>query len=647
MIRRLTLCVVSLCVVLSTSSILQAQTKERNITNDPFRTSNSERRKAKPKVAATASADAAFEQAQRSTAISIIKDLVESAERFRDPAVKVRTQARAADALWNADPVSARSLFVRAWSSADKLDGEFERTAQEARASALANRGGGSVMVPNAASLRSEVLALAARRDTSLGNFFVTKMEESEKRDTDQDLPITYSFDPTQPAAAIAKRLDIAQQFLNAGDVNRAKEFAGPALGYVTSPGMIFLNTLRLRDRQAADSLYARMLQQTNQDPRADATSVSLLSSYAFTPGLLVTVTRSGRISNQFGDASQQADISPSLRSAFFQTAGPVLLRPALPSGQDVNSAGRAGTYFTIARLLPLFEQYAPTYVPGLRTQLAALALDVPETFTSGQESMLRLGLSAEGNAPESVSQILEQLTTSSSSEQRNLIYVKGIRAGMASGDLRMREWANRIEDKALKDRAVAFVDFVLLRAALSKKDVEGVSRIILDRHLPPLQQVWAQLELSRLLRRSEPERASQLLEDADVEAHKIPVGQPERVYALAGLAAAFFSSDRFRSWAIAAEVVKAGNGIPSFSGEEAKLTARLRIKNVMCMVDYDEASFNVANLFSLLATDNAEVALSTSSSLASDSLRAAAHLSIARTILDGKKAPPTSAMLK
>ena len=135
-----------------------------------------------------------------------------------------------------------------------------------------------------------------------------------------------------------------------------------------------------------------------------------------------------------------------------------------------------------------------------------------------------------------------------------------------------------------------------------------------------------AQLELSRLLRRSEPERASQLLEDADVEAHKIPVGQPERVYALAGLAAAFFSSDRFRSWAIAAEVVKAGNGIPSFSGEEAKLTARLRIKNVMCMVDYDEASFNVANLFSLLATDNAEVALSTSSSLASDSLRAAAQ---------------------
>lgn len=646
MIRRPTLCVASLCVVLSTSSILQAQTT-RNITNVPNRTSSAERRKTKPKVASPVSEQAAFEQARRSTAISIITALVESSERFRDPAVRVRTQARAADALWNADPVSARMLFIRAWTNADTLDVEFERVAQEARTNALSNRGGGSVMIPNAASLRSEVLALAARRDTALGNFFVTKMEESEKRETDQNLFASYSFDPTQPAAAIAKRLDIAQQFLNAGELSRAKEFADPALGYVTSPGMIFLSTLRPKDRDGADSLYARLLNQTTQDPRADATSISLLSSYAFTPGLLVTVTRSGRLSNQFGDSSQRADLSPTLRSAFFQTAGTVLLRPAPPPGQDSSSAGRAGTYFTIARLLPLFEQYAPAYVPSLQTQMAALALDVPEIFTTGQESMLRLGLSSEGSGPESVSQILEQLTAATSSDQRNVIYVKAIRAGMASADLRMKEWANSIEDKSLKERALAFVDFVLLRAALIKKDVEGASRIILDRHLPPLQQVWAQLELSRLLRRSEPERAGQLLEDADVEAHKIPMGQPERAYALTSLATTFFTIDRFRSWNIAAEVVKAGNAIPSFSGEEPKLTARLRIKNVMCMVDYDESSANIANLFSLLATDDAEEALSTSSSLTSDSLRAAAHLSIARTILDRKKALPTSAMLK
>jgi hypothetical protein len=296
---------------------------------------------------------------------------------------------------------------------------------------------------------------------------------------------------------------------------------------------------------------------------------------------------------------------------------------------------------------LPLFEQYAPAFVPALRTQLSALALDVPEIFTNGQEGMLTLGLTTGAPGGESLAQILQQLTATSSSDQRNLIYVKAIRAGMASADVRMREWASSIEDQALKDRALAFVDFVLLRAALNKKDVESASRIILERHLPPLQQVWAQLEFSRVLRRSQSERASQLLEDADVEAHKIPVGQPERAYALAGLATAFFTIDRFRSWSIAAEVVKAGNAIPSFSGEEAKLTARLRIKNVICMVDYDEPSFNVANLFSLLATDDAEVALSTTNSLTSDALRAAAQLSIARSILDRQKAPPTSAMLK
>lgn len=640
MIRRPTLYVVSLCVLLSTSLILQAQTSK----------SVEQRRRAKPRVTSPAAEDAALEQARRATAVLIITALVESSERFQDPAVRVRTQARAADALWNVDPVAARALFMRAWNTADKLDVEFERVAQEARASALAGRGGGSVMVPNAASLRSEVLALAARRDASLGNLFVSKMEESDKEGAVADAKTVtgYSFDPTQPAVAIAKRLEIAQQFLNAGEVKRAREFAGPALGYVTSPGMIFLYTLRTKDKDAADSLYARLLSQATQDPRSDATTVSLMSSYALTPGLLVTVTRSGRIANQFGDASQRADISPSLRAAFFQMAATVLLRPAPAPGQDFSSAGRAGTYFTIARLLPLFEQYAPAFVPALKTQLSALALDVPESFTSGQESMLRLGLIPGATSGESVAQILQQLTPASSSDERNLIYVKAIRAGMPSADVRMREWANSIEDQALKDRAVAFVDFVLLRAALNKKDVESASRIILERHLPPLQQVWAQLELSRLLRRSEPERASQLLEDADVEAHKIPVGQPERAYALSGLATAFFTIDRFRSWSVAAEVVKAGNAIPSFSGEEAKLTARLRLKNVMCMVDYDEPSFNVANLFSLLATDDAEVALSTATNLTSEALRAAAHLSIARSILDRQKAPPpTAAMLK
>lgn len=638
MIRRPTLCVVSLCVLLSTFSVLHAQTKKSN---------EQVRRRPTSKVPSQTSDDGALEQARRSRAVSIITSLVESSERFHDPTVRVRTQARAADALWSVDQVAARALFMRAWNSADKLDLEFEQVAQDARASALASRSGGSVMVPNAASLRSEVLALAARRDTSLGNWFVSKMEENDKEGAPLNTVTGYSFDPTQPAVAIVKRLEIAQQFLNAGEVKRAREFAGPALGYVTSPGMIFLCTLRTKDKEGADSFFGRLLNQASQDPRSDATTVSLMSSYALTPGLLVTLTRSGRIANQFGDTSQRADIPPSLRSAFFQMAGTVLLRPSPPPRQDFSSAGRAGTYFTIARLLPLFEQYAPAFVPALKTQLSALALDVPESLTSGQESMLRLGFTTNANSSESVDQILEQLTEKSSSEERNVVYVKAIRAGMGSADARMREWANSIEDKALKDRARAFVDFVLIRAALNKKDVESASRIILERHLPPLQQVWAQLELAHSLRRSEPERASQLLEDADEEAHKIPQGQPERAYALSGLATAFFTIDRFRSWTIASEVVKAGNAIPSFSGEETKLTARLRIKNVMCMVDHDEPSFNVANLFSLLATDDTETALSTANMLTSEALRAAAHLSIARAILERQKATPTSAMLK
>jgi hypothetical protein len=631
--------IVSICVFLSASCPLQAQQTTK---------SETVRRRPTTKLTSRIFEGAALERARRSRAISIIISLVDTSERFRDPAVRVRTQARAAAALWSADQDSARAMFMRAWTNADKLDVEFERVALEARSNAL-SRGGGSVMVPTASSLRSEVMSLAALQDISLGNFFVTQMEENEKEGFSSVLKKSsgYTFDPTQPTVSIAKRLEIAQQFLIAGEVSRAREFARPALEYVTSPGMIFLCTLRSKDKDGADALYARLLTQSAQDSRADATTVSLLSSYAFTPGLLVTVTRSGRISNQFNDTSQPADISTSLRSAFFQMAGAILLRPAEPLGQDFSSAGRAGTYFMIARLLPLFEQFAPVFVAGLKTQLANLSLDAPETFTSGQESMLRLGLNPDANNSESVSQILQQLTQTSSVDGRNVIYVKAIRAGMASADVTMSEWANSIEDQALKERALAFVDFVLVRAAINKNDVESVSRIIMDRHLSPLQQVWAQIELSKMLRRTESDRARQLIEDADSDAHKIPLGHPDRVYALSAIATVFFSIDRFRSWSVASEVIKAGNAIFSFTGEETKLSARLRTKNVICQADYDEPAFNVGNLFALLATDDPEVALSMADGLTSEGLRAAAHLSIARFILDRHRSSASSAMSK
>ncbi|HEX8561309.1 MAG TPA: hypothetical protein VF668_24670, partial [Pyrinomonadaceae bacterium] len=61
---------------------------------------------------------------RRQTAISLITSLADEARNFRDPALRARVLARAADALWQTDQASARDLFRKAWEAATAADAE-------------------------------------------------------------------------------------------------------------------------------------------------------------------------------------------------------------------------------------------------------------------------------------------------------------------------------------------------------------------------------------------------------------------------------------------------------------------------------------------------------------------------------------------
>jgi hypothetical protein len=575
------------------------------------------------------------EQAKRTTAILIVISLVNESKRYSDETLRVRTQARSADILWNVDEPFARSLFLQAWSAAEKIDEAADEAVAEAKKKAVTNRGG-VTMVPLAPSLRSEILRFVARRDPKFGNMLIAKLDEESIEET-KTAP-NYS-DPTDPKIAVAKRLEVALQLLNNGDIKQAKAFAEPGLGFVTSPGMIFLCTLRQKDAEWADRQYAKLLGQAAGSPNAEALTVSLLSSYVLTPNYLVTATRRGRVANQFGDGAQTAEVPAQLRARFFDVAAPILLRPVQPPDRDQTVGGRAGAYFTIARLLPLFETYAPGYVAALNNQLQALSVDAPEIFRSRQDPMLRAGFASQTQSSDELVSTLDQIANAGSSSERDTLYVKAIRQGLSKGDNRIRQFAEKIENESLREQARSFTDLAAVRMALSTNDAEAGLQLVRNSYLQSLHRVWAMTEVARLIRKSNSQVALDLLDNADTEAHKIDMGDPNRVYALACVGAAFLEVDRLRAWAISTDVVKAANSIPGFTGEDAKLSSRLRSRNVIAMINADEPSFSISNFLTLLAGDDLQLALSTTNGLTGEPARATTTLALARAVLETPRA--------
>ncbi len=628
MAHRLFVYVLALCCVVSSPTIVGAQTS----------TGKSSPRVTEPPPAkgpSTGEAADPVAAARRATAVALVTSLADEARNYKDDTLRVRIQARAADTLWESDREGATALFQRAWEAAEAVDKAGERRSEEARKNFFAGRGVG--FIPPVPNLRVEVLKYAARLDRELGEQFLARIEEDKKgeaSDTASNTNPSNSWDPTEPPTALIKRLELATLLLEGGDPERALRFADPALARVTKQGIIFLYKLRQKNRAEADRRFASLLTRTAVDVSADANSVSLLSSYVVTPLVFATVTRNGRAFG--GEAAPPPDLPSDLRAAFFRTAAQVLLRPVAPQGQDLTSAGPAGIYFTIARLLPVFEQHSPDRVPELRAHLASLTPDAPESVRNDY-AMLTAGFNSGAPHAEDAQAVLEQLRRAVGSNERDRIYVSALRGITKSDPARARELADKIENPDLKQRARAFVEFAAVKAALESKNVEDALRIARSGILPPMQRVWVYTEVARALRKVDPARVLQLLNEALADARRIDQSVPESAQSLTAVATQYFDVDRARAWEVMAMAVKAAGMSDRFTGEAGKVTAHLQTRHMVATFDFEAPGFDLNGIFGSLAEDDLQRAIELARGFTAEDPRAIALLAIARTVLEKK----------
>jgi hypothetical protein len=573
---------------------------------------------------------------ERRAAISLLISLADDVRNFTDARVRARANARIADSLFPADPDAGRTLFRKAWEAAEVADRESDEKLQEEIRQQQARTGGGYAidLPPN---LRREVLQLVARRDRALGEEFLEKLKARNQEVAEAAARARRST--TGLSDALRQRLDLAQELLSNGEIERALQFAEPALGVINMSTVDFLTNLRDKNPAAADQRFAAMLAQAATSMQSDANTVSLLSSYIFTPHLYVMFSSGGVNTSQMASTFAPANVSPALRSAFLQTAAGILLRPQPPPEQDQSTSGIEGRYLVLKRLMPLFEQYASGgLADSVRGHLAALTATVNEGTRQRDDEWVRKGVTPEKPAADQEQAFLDRIERAKTSAERDELYLQLAFMAMGKGDLRARDFIAKIDDSEVRKPALAFIDASLATNAIQKKKTEPALELVRIGELTHLQKAWVLTQSAKLIAKTDREKALELLEEAAAEARRIQTSDAGRPRALVGVATVLLPLDSVRAWDAAFEAVKAANSAEGFTGEDGELTLKFQSKGGSSVYSNDVPDFDLGGIFASLGSEDFERAVQLARGFQGEAPRATATIAIARAVLEKKK---------
>jgi hypothetical protein len=581
-----------------------------------------------------------IQKERQAQARSLLISLASDARSFRDQTLRARSLARIADALWEIDAEQGRTLFRKAWEAAEVANQEANerlniRDGVVAIKPGEINPGTLSSLVSNP-DIRKEVLRLVALHDRMLSEEFLEKLKESQSENKSEKAS-TGLWDVPE---ASRQRLNVAENLLRTGNTERALQLAEPVLGIVTSSTLDFLTLLRQKDAAAADQRYAAMLVSSSNNMVADANTVSLLSSYIFTPNTYVIFNTEGAASGSFMPATSPANVSPQLRLAFFQTAGAILLRPQPPPDQDQSTTGIAGKFMVVKRLLPLFEQYAPPeMVASMRSQFEALNSLVSESVRRGESESVEKGITPEEPFAAQESSLLDEIEHARTSDERDQLYFKLALLALRRDDLKARDYVSRIEESEFRKQAQAWVDWGLAVSAVEKKKTEVALEINRIGELTHIQRVWILTQTAKLLAKTDREKASSLLDAANAEARRISGGDLDRPRALFAVANALRVVEPARVSEAMFDAVKAANSTEGFVGEGGVITQTMNSKNGISVSPQNVPDFDIEEIFAALANEDYDGSVQLARGFQGEAPRTNATIAIARSVLNQKSA--------
>ena len=592
---------------------------------------------AAPKSAAITEEELA-QRERRTKARALLVALSSDARTFHDETLRARSLARIADALWQVDAEQGRLLFRKAWDAAEVADIDSDKKLQEEIRQQQLRTGSKGYAVNTPPNIRREVLRLAAKHDRALGEEFLEKLRVQKLEAASS--ATSAKPNPNNLSEAMNQRLSVARELLQSGELERAVQFADPALALVTVESMNFLSFVREKNANLADARYAALLASSNNNPQADANTVSLLASYIFTPHLYMVFNNTNTSTSQSAQTITPAAVSPELKNAFFQTAATILLKPLPPPGQpDTSSAGVDGKYLVIKRLLPFFEQAAPpAMVESLRGHMSALNTIITDGARKYDQDSLNEGMRSEKPAADREQTLLDRLDRAKTSADRDSIYIQLANLVSRTGDLRARDFASKIEDTEVRKQVQAFMDGTLALYFVEKKQPDQALELVHKGDLTQIIKTWVLAQTAKILAKTDKDKALEVVEEAANEARRIDVSDANLPRALVGVANALKVVEPGRVWDATFDAVKAANSAEGFTGEDGEIVLTFQSKGGSSTRSSDAPDFDLEGIFKDLALQDYDRAVELVRGFQGEGPRAVATIAIARAILEPKK---------
>ena len=250
----------------------------------------------------------------------------------------------------------------------------------------------------------------------------------------------------------------------------------------------------------------------------------------------------------------------------------------------------------------------------------------------------MREGIRPLENTEDQEKSLLDKIDRIKPGADRDQLYIQLARVYSQNGDMRAREIIEKIDDTDVRNQARLFTDAALVSRGIEKKDADRILEIVRIGSLTLIQKAWALTQAAKLVYKTDLERALSLLEQADGEARRIGTSDADRPRALMAVANTYLLVDRKKAWDQLADVTKAANSAPTFTGEDGQLRVTLLTKGHSSIRSATVREFDVAPVFTDLANEDYARTIELARLFEKEAPRASATIAIAKAILEEKK---------